>query len=930
MRLLLLALLVACNEDPTPGDTGPKDGNSDKVDLDNDGWAEAEGDCDDTDGGVFPGAEETCDGIDQDCDGEADDGLLSTWYVDADADGYGGDSSREACEPGSDEVSVTGDCDDADADVNPAAAEVCDNLDQDCDGDIDEGTGGTWYADADRDGFGDPAVAHDGCTAPEDYVLDNTDCDDSSAVVFPGNPETCDELDNDCDGEVDEGVLTTFYADVDGDGHGDPGVTDGACALPTGYSATGDDCDDRDEAVSPSATEYCNGVDDDCDGDTDEDSAADASTWYADADGDGYGDAGVATLACSAPAGYLADDADCDDSNAAVSPGATETCNDIDDDCDSEVDEADAADASTWYYDYDGDGFGGSRIAVTACDAPAGYLADATDCDDGDEDVNPDAAELCNGEDDNCDGTVDEDSALDVSEWYADLDGDGYGSDVALASCEAPSGYVGNSDDCDDDSADVSPADPEVCNTVDDDCDGSVDEDEAADAGTWYRDSDGDGMGDPAVTTEACEEPSGYVDNDDDCDDTSASDLDADGLYDCEDDDRDGDGLRNEWDGDADDPSYDRGPTAGLGGDGAAVVSSAETWSDWTLLDGAASAGTTSIAVDDGSYFAEGDEILVLSQQGADAGTYELVFVAGVSGNTLSVEPALDNAYGASSVVLVQRVPHFTDLEVRSGGSITADDWAGAGGGVVLARATGSITVDGGISVDALGFRGGDGVYGCCSTYPTSGESYEGAGSYSSSANDGGGGTYTITADGGESGGGGGFGSAGSDGTHYNGTALGNAGSTYGAATLAAWFLGSGGGAGSPDNESDGQDNDNKTGDGGDGGGLVGLFAGTEILVTGSIVARGDDGETGDASGDGEVGGGGAGSGGSIYLAAPDVSISGSVLATGGSGGASAWHSGSPYGSAYGGDGGDGRVRIDSDATSGASSPSAYAGAYVD
>ncbi|MBM4364859.1 MAG: hypothetical protein FJ102_01490, partial [Deltaproteobacteria bacterium] len=119
-------------------------------------------------------------------------------------------------------------------------------------------------------------------------------------------------------------------------------------------------------------------------------------------------------------------------------------------------------------------------------------------------------------------------------------------------------------------------------------------------------------------------------------------------------------------------------------------------------------------------------------------------------------------------------------------------------------------------------------------------------------------------------------------------------------------------------------------GDGGDGGGLVALFAGTEIRVGGSVVARGDDGEIGDASGNGEVGGGGAGSGGSIYLAAPDVTITGSVLATGGTGGASAWHSGSPYGSAYGGDGGDGRVRIDSDSTSGASSPSAYAGGYVE
>ena len=920
---ILLAFAVACDDPAAEKDTADAGVGDPSSDVDRDGYTLAEGDCDDDDAAVNPGAVEVCDGADQDCDDEVDEGLASRWFTDADGDTYGDDTTaRDGCEAGTGEVATGGDCDDADGGIHPAAVEVCDGVDQDCDGEIDDGVSFIAWLDGDGDGAGDAATAAPVCALTGAWVDNAADCDDTDADAFPGNPEVCDLADNDCDGTVDDGVTTSWYADVDADGYGDADVVLEACALPTGYAASADDCDDLEAAVHPDAAETCDGIDQDCDGAIDED-AVDALSWYADSDTDGHGDATAVLAACDAPAGMVAAGDDCDDTDAAVSPDAAEACNGVDDDCDGTLDEADATDASTWYYDYDLDGFGGTRLSETACTPSAGYVADGSDCDDGDEDIFPGATELCNGEDDDCDSVVDEADATDVGTWYADADGDGYGDPASTSvGCDAPAGTVGNDDDCDDTDADVSPADAELCNGVDDDCDAEVDEASAADAATWYADADADGLGDPAVTTLACDQPADHVANDDDCDDSSARDLDGDGLQDCEDADMDGDGLRDDWDADPEDDTVHRGPTSGFGGDGALTVSSSTTWSDWSLLDTAAAAGATSLTVDDVTPFAEGDEVLVLSQQGTDAGQYQFVFVAGVSGSTLTVEPPLDDAYSGSSVVLVQRVPHYTTLSVAAGVTLTADAWAGAGGAVLVVRATDTLTVAGTITTSSLGFRGGSGIAGCCSTYPTQGESTTGTGSYSASANLGGGGTYTMTADGGESGGGGAYGTDGDDGTHYTGSVLGNGGGSYGVAALTSWFLGSGGGGGSPDTESDGRGSGNVTGDGGDGGGLVALYAGTTLSVSGSVLASGSDGEDGVSDG-GEVGGGGAGAGGTVLLAAPTVAISGTVAATGGTGGSSAWHDGSPYGSAYGGDGGDGRIRIETDGLTGTTSPTA-------
>ena len=495
MRALLLTFLAltACTQAP-PTSKDSSDADASSNDADGDGFSVEEGDCDDAAAEVNPAASERCDGIDQDCDDVVDNGVLATFYADSDQDGFGdANAPVEACELPAGHVATGSDCDDADASVFPLAEEVCDGVDQDCDGTADDGVLGTWYTDSDGDGFGDPGAPLTGCDVPADGVEDATDCDDARADSFPGNAEACDEVDNDCDGVVDDGVTSPWYADLDGDGHGRSDLSQEACTQPTGYAPLADDCDDDIAGTFPGAIEVCNGEDDDCDG-TADDGAADAIAWYTDADGDGVGVA-PATYACDAPGATSARAGDCDDLRATSFPGAPETCNGTDDDCDGAADEADATDATTWYLDYDGDGYGGTRFSVTACAPPAGYVANADDCDDATTSRSPVASETCNGTDDDCDGATDE--GLTLPTWYADRDSDGWGDSASSTpACSAPSGHVGRAGDCNDGTSAVSPSAAESCNGVDDDCDGVVDD------GT--PDSDGDGLCD-ARDTETCD-----------------------------------------------------------------------------------------------------------------------------------------------------------------------------------------------------------------------------------------------------------------------------------------------------------------------------------------------------------------------------------------------------------------------------------------
>ena len=523
MRLLwtlpLLALWGCDAGTKIPDESVPKESGTGACDEDGDGFCPSANDCNDADAAISPGATELCNGVDDNCDGNVDEGVLQTFYADADQDGYGSETvTIEACEAPTGYIPNNTDCDDGQASIYPGNTEVCDGLDNNCNDETDEGVSNTYYADSDGDTYGDPLASINACEIQDGYVEDATDCDDTTGTSFPGNREVCDGVDNDCNGQTDEGVTLTWYADFDGDSFGAAMLTQEACTQPVGYVADNTDCDDSMNAVYPGATEVCNGYDDDCDGDIDESTSSDGVTWYADTDGDGYGDASATVTACAQPAGYVSSSTDCNDAAAAINPAATEMCNSVDDDCDGSTDESSAADAATWYQDADGDNYGNNRISQVACAAPAGYVSDNTDCNDGSASANPAATEVCDYIDNDCDGTIDEADATNASTWYADADRDNYGDPAtSTVSCWQPAGYIADNRDCDDARATSNPNAPEYCNGYDDDCDGSTDEDAALDVATWYQDLDGDAYGNAAVSDIDCDQPAGYVADDTDC-----------------------------------------------------------------------------------------------------------------------------------------------------------------------------------------------------------------------------------------------------------------------------------------------------------------------------------------------------------------------------------------------------------------------------
>jgi hypothetical protein len=465
-------------------------------------------------GQVLP-TTETCDGLDNDCNGQVDDGLGTiTCGV--------GQCLRtvSACSGGHANTCVPG---------NPSP-EVCDGLDNDCNGVVDNGNPGGNQA-CNTGNLGICAAGTTACTAGAVVCNQNQQaqpetCDgldnNCNGVVDEGNPgggvacstgllgvcaagtksctggalvcnqnvqssaEVCDGLDNNCNGTVDEGVKTTFYRDADGDGAGDPNVTIQACSQPAGYVANSNDCNDANPAVIK-------------------------LTFYRDADGDGFGNPSVTTQACTAPTGYVANNTDCNDANAAIKPTATEVCDGVDNNCNGTIDEGVKL---TFYRDADGDGFGNAGLTTQACTAPTGYVANSTDCNDANASVHPGAAEVCNGVDDNCNGSIDEGVLV---TFYRDADGDTYGNpNVTTVACSAPAGYVANNGDCDDTRGAVHPGAAESCNGLDDNCNGQIDEGVKL---TFFRDADGDGYGNPGVTTQACTAPGGYVSNNQDCND---------------------------------------------------------------------------------------------------------------------------------------------------------------------------------------------------------------------------------------------------------------------------------------------------------------------------------------------------------------------------------------------------------------------------
>jgi hypothetical protein len=410
-------------------------------------------------------------------------------WADADGDGWGGESLEPACELAEGQVDRGQDCDDDDDEIHPDADEVCDGVDNNCNGELDDGLDDlvVWYTDADEDGFGARFPAIDACADPGDGWADNADdCDDGDPDVNPAAPEVCNGgVDDDCNGleddldpDVDPSTLEAWYIDNDGDTYGSASQTVRACDAPAGFVDNTDDCADNSAARNPDAVEVCNGVDDDCDGLTDDgDPDIDITTqseFYVDNDNDGYGQVGSYLLACRGGNGRADNDDDCNDNSAVLNldDADGDTVTSCDGDCND-------FNAQISPLDPDNDGF-------TSCDA-------VPDCGPNDPTINPAAPEIPADQiDQDCDG---------VDDCFRDADEDRYGSSIVVTgpnlSCRFP-GVADNSDDCDD-------SDPIV--TV---------------VKEWYADGDGDGVGAGASVAFSCLPPfPGASPDGDDCNDSN-------------------------------------------------------------------------------------------------------------------------------------------------------------------------------------------------------------------------------------------------------------------------------------------------------------------------------------------------------------------------------------------------------------------------
>ncbi len=310
----VLLLIAACGGDPD--DVGPF------VEVcDNGADDDSDGDIDCMDSDCFVVCDEHCSNeVDDDGDNLID-------CMDNDCIGQ----CPEDCEDGVDnDGDGSTDCDDSDC--AGGCPELCaDGVDNDVDGLID--------CDDDDcastcDGDGDGALSE---------AFGGDDCDDNDPANFPDNIEVCDSVDNDCDALIDDAdpdivAEIAYYIDDDNDDWGNTYAQLLRCEQPVGTVLQPGDCDDTNPDIFPMAPEVCNGVDDDCDGLFDsDDPQVDLSTerqWYADADGDGFGDPSDSRISCSQPASFVIDNTDCSPGDPMSYPGALEICDDgIDQDC---------------------------------------------------------------------------------------------------------------------------------------------------------------------------------------------------------------------------------------------------------------------------------------------------------------------------------------------------------------------------------------------------------------------------------------------------------------------------------------------------------------------------------------------------------------------------------------------------------------------
>jgi len=395
-------------------------------------------DCDDTNGNINPGITEICDGVDNDCDKNTDEGCTCTDY---DKDGYDTCGTGEMGDDGKPE-----DCNDKSWDRYPGAYEVCDSVDNDCDGTVDEG--GVCCADVDGDKYDTCAVGSEG---DDGKVID---CDDNNMYKNPGAVETCDNNDNNCNGKVDEGC------DEDGDDYCSNKIklyNNPVLACPRSNLANdsyGNDCNDLDYNLNPGNVEKCDGADNNCNGVVDENcSCVNGKTQSC----------GIDTGACQAGTQT------CTNGTWGTCVGEikaiAEVCGDkIDNDCDSSVDEN-----CSNCVDKDADGYDNCALGVSGDDGKA------IDCNDNEQWSNPGGAETCDSVDNNCSGQVDE-GCDDDRDGYCDSGMLIYGSNAMCKSTVfTENGMSG--DDCNDNNLNINSGKAEICdNGVDENCKNGADE----------------------------------------------------------------------------------------------------------------------------------------------------------------------------------------------------------------------------------------------------------------------------------------------------------------------------------------------------------------------------------------------------------------------------------------------------------------------
>ncbi|MBF0103919.1 MAG: FG-GAP repeat protein [Deltaproteobacteria bacterium] len=430
-------------------------------------------------------------------------------YNDCDEDGF--DSTRDG----------GGDCSDYNANVHPGAVEICDGLDNDCNGTADDGLPThTWYADADNDGYGDPTASTSTCTiaAPAGLVANANDCDDTNNAIHPGAVEVCDNADNDCTGGIDNGI-----APIPADN------TQGLCASNIKVCHDGDFVNATGNYVPMS--EICDGLDNDCAGGTD-----DGLTNRPASNTQGLCAGNTET--CNGIDGWQA--------TATNYTPTAEICDGLDNDCAGGIDNG-LADRLTSNQDGECEG------NLEHCEAVEGYQPLATNYIPTDE--------ICDNKDNNCNDAVDEGisniPALNTqglcsanirvcsSGTFVDLAAnyiptteicDGLDNDCAggiddgltdLPATNTNGECVGNKLQCNGvagwqaKATNYIPTD-ETCDTLDNNCNGTVDE--GLTIYTWYTDADGDGHGNPEISETNCHATfASHVSNADDCNDADST-----------------------------------------------------------------------------------------------------------------------------------------------------------------------------------------------------------------------------------------------------------------------------------------------------------------------------------------------------------------------------------------------------------------------